>query len=119
MGQLVGFAEAEVEQNPCHSYFRILQSNMDDCFIYNSKIAPALGTPIFAPNSCCGLLTVGLSCDSKNKISSIDFQNKGYTGSIPPEIGQLDQLQSINLSGNKYSNAIPTEIGNLANLKLL
>jgi Leucine-rich repeat (LRR) protein len=41
------------------------------------------------------------------------------TGSIPPEIGNLTNLNELNLSGNQLTGSIPSEIGNLSNLYLL
>ena len=38
------------------------------------------------------------------------------TGEIPPELGNLSNLQVLNLSDNQLTGAIPPELGNLANL---
>tara|TARA_B100000073_G_scaffold330583_1_gene319181 strand:- start:172 stop:1950 length:1779 start_codon:yes stop_codon:yes gene_type:complete len=40
----------------------------------------------------------------------------GLTGSIPPEIGNLTNLIVLSLSGNDLEGSIPPEIGNLTNL---
>ena len=40
-------------------------------------------------------------------------------GSIPPEIGNLTDLEFLNLSSNKINGSIRSEIGNLTNLSEL
>ena len=40
-------------------------------------------------------------------------------GTIPSELGQLDELEVISLSLNKLSGTIPSEIGNLVKLEKL
>ena len=41
------------------------------------------------------------------------------SGEIPPELGKLANLTQLWLNGNQLSGEIPPELGNLANLKLL
>ena len=44
---------------------------------------------------------------------------ESITGSIPPEIGNLTNLEILILSINQLTGSIPPEIGNLTNLKIL
>ncbi len=46
-------------------------------------------------------------------------RSNGLRGQIPPELGQLDQLQSLVLWHNSLSGPIPVELGNLLNLERL
>ena len=39
-----------------------------------------------------------------------------FTGSIPPEIGNLTNLDYLRLNNNQFTGSIPPEIGNLVNL---
>ena len=39
-------------------------------------------------------------------------------GSIPPELGQLNNLQKLDLDGNRLSGSIPPELGQLTNLNI-
>ncbi|MXX57127.1 MAG: hypothetical protein F4Z44_15330, partial [Gemmatimonadetes bacterium] len=43
----------------------------------------------------------------------------GLTGQIPPELGNLDNLQELNLSWNNLTGPIPPELGQLGNLRHL
>jgi hypothetical protein len=43
----------------------------------------------------------------------------GLTGEIPPEIGNLTNLEELDLSDNQLTGSIPPEIGNLTNLTFL
>ena len=53
------------------------------------------------------------------RVTRLDLRNKGLTGSIPPEIGNLAALEELILSSNQLSGPIPIEMGSLANLQWL
>ncbi|HLP47432.1 MAG TPA: fibronectin type III domain-containing protein [Candidatus Deferrimicrobium sp.] len=61
----------------------------------------------------------GITCDTGNTtVLTINFRNNGLEGPIPPEIGNLTNLQYLYLQNNGgLTGSIPTEIGNLANLQ--
>lgn len=46
-------------------------------------------------------------------------QNTDFTGTIPPEIGNLTNLEDLYLYNNSMTGDIPEEIGNLLNLDVL
>ncbi|CAL8150712.1 unnamed protein product [Prunus armeniaca] len=48
---------------------------------------------------------------------ALSFNNNSFYGTIPSTIFNLSSLQDINLNSNKLSGAIPREIGNLTMLK--
>ncbi|WP_080502633.1 leucine-rich repeat domain-containing protein [Neochlamydia sp. EPS4] len=50
-------------------------------------------------------------------LTSLNLSNEGLTY-LPPEIGQLSQLQTLDLRGNQLT-ALPTEIGQLSQLQRL
>ena len=58
------------------------------------------------------------SCYSLD-ITSLNKSFNDLTGSIPPEIGQLTNLQLLNLSFNDLSGILPEELWNLENLEAL
>ena len=49
----------------------------------------------------------------------LDLVGNEVSGPIPPELGNLASLQSLHLGGNLLSGPIPPELGNLANLQSL
>lgn len=49
-------------------------------------------------------------------VINLNFENNHLSGTIPPELGNLNHLQWLYLSGNQLSGAIPSQLGNLTNL---
>ncbi len=58
----------------------------------------------------------GITLDVDGKVVKIVLENNSLSGSIPPEIGNLDQLTYLYLNVNQLSGSIPSEIGDLDNL---
>jgi hypothetical protein len=81
------------------------------------------GTPGDSP---CGWF--GVTCEA-GRVTGLNLLQSGLDGSIPPEIGNLDQLKTLIIgwavgvdARTAYSAVylpIPTEIGNLTNLEYL
>lgn len=65
------------------------------------------------PNFC---KWAGVSCDSPNKVSSINLASKSLTGTLPPEINQLSNLKTLSLQRNKFSGPLPA-LSNLGSLE--
>jgi hypothetical protein len=55
-------------------------------------------------------------CYSIENTTGLDLSYIGVTGEIPPEIGNLINLDSLILKENQFSGIIPPEIGSLTNL---
>jgi hypothetical protein len=51
-----------------------------------------------------------------DSVEGIALADNQLTGSIPPELGNLNNMWELNLSGNRLSGSIPEELGNLDNL---
>ena len=47
------------------------------------------------------------------------FSGRGLTGSVPPQLGDLDRLGELNLSFNRLTGGIPGELGGLTGLTTL
>ena len=59
----------------------------------------------------------GVICERGHVVELQLFYN-GLTGSLPPEIGDLNQLTSLYLDDNRLSGSLPAEIENLTELQL-
>ena len=55
-------------------------------------------------------------CYSIENTTGLDLSYIGVSGEIPPEIGNLINLDSLILKENQFSGIIPSEIGSLINL---
>lgn len=52
-----------------------------------------------------------------SNLEKITLWGNQLSGPIPPEIGSLTNLEELNLSDNQLSGSIPASLGNLSNLK--
>ena len=100
--------------------------------LYNSTNGPAWfqnagWNPAGSPgDSPCGWY--GVTCEG-GRVTGLNLLQCGLDGSIPPAIGNLDQLKTLVLGWTVLTDArvaynppylpIPTEIGNLTNLEHL
>ena len=53
------------------------------------------------------------------RVIYLELKQKSLNGPIPPELGNLDNLQRLHLGSNHLSGSIPSELGNLVNLDRL
>ncbi len=62
----------------------------------------------------------GVTCDgSFSTVTRLSLIYSRLSGVLPPEIGDLTNLEMLSLGGNRITGGIPPEIGNLTSLKLL
>ncbi len=54
-----------------------------------------------------------------SELQRLEFDGNQLSGAIPPELGHLSQLQGLWLQGNQLSGAIPPELGHLSQLQRL
>ncbi|RZC66384.1 hypothetical protein C5167_010079 [Papaver somniferum] len=57
-----------------------------------------------------------VTCDSDNLVIRLDLGNASLSGSLSPQLGQLQHLQYLELYSNKIYGKIPKELGNLKSL---
>ncbi|XP_012436124.1 leucine-rich repeat protein 2 [Gossypium raimondii] len=57
-----------------------------------------------------------ITCDSNNHVIRLDLGNSNISGTLGPELAQLQHLQYLELYKNDISGEIPKELGNLKNL---
>ncbi len=58
----------------------------------------------------------GVDVDGSGRVSLLRLRGNNLTGSIPPELGSLADLESLVLDNNRLTGPIPPELGRLANL---
>ena len=63
--------------------------------------------------------TIPRELGSLDQLQYLNLVNNQLSGSIPPELGDLAQLQRLILKDNKLNDTIPKELGKLTNLVLL
>ena len=61
----------------------------------------------------------GVSVDHVGRVVGLNLGGNALTGPIPPELGNLVNLDWLSLSGNALTGSIPPELGNLVNLERL
>ena len=61
----------------------------------------------------------GVWTDASGRVQELSLWSNGLTGVIPPELGDLANLEELWLSNNGLTGVIPPELGDLANLERL
>ena len=61
----------------------------------------------------------GVTTDGNGRVIGLYLDYNQLSGEIPPELGNLANLEDLALRGNQLSGEIPPELGNLANLTVL
>ncbi|KAF5733193.1 putative leucine-rich repeat family protein [Tripterygium wilfordii] len=57
-----------------------------------------------------------VTCDSNNHVIRLDLGNSNISGTLGPELGQLQHLQYLELYRNDIGGKLPKELGNLKSL---
>ena len=61
----------------------------------------------------------GVTTNAEGRVTGLTLDNERLSGEIPPELGNLANLEILSLKNNRLSGEIPPELVNLANLKWL
>jgi hypothetical protein len=63
--------------------------------------------------------TFGRAANGEQCIIEINLENEDLTGTLPPQIGELNALQTLKLRDNALRGPIPAELTQLAELRVL
>ncbi len=58
----------------------------------------------------------GITVDVDGRVTRIELANNQLSGTIPPELGQLDRLEWLDLHDNQLAGEIPSDLGRLEHL---
>ena len=61
----------------------------------------------------------GVRVDGEGRVVDLHLRENHLQGSIPPELGNMNEIVRLSLSHNDVTGPIPPELGNLANLTYL
>ena len=61
----------------------------------------------------------GVTTNDSGRVTKVWLESNQLTGTIPPEVGDLANLEGLVLQDNQLSGLIPPELGNLGKLKML
>ncbi|MCI34190.1 putative receptor protein kinase TMK1-like, partial [Trifolium medium] len=88
------------------------------------SVVEPLGYPLILAQSwksndpCDGSWSPYITCSNGN-ITTINFQNKGFSGSISPSFASLSSLTRLLLANNHLTGTIPKELASMPALKEL
>lgn len=57
--------------------------------------------------------------NSAERVMQLNLTSQGLRGNIPPELGNLDQLEVLRLNSNSLTGEIPPQLGELSQLRVL
>ena len=81
---------------------------VDECGVINGDTIEECGS--------CDYVYLWGVCYNIEETSQLQTSGQDLSGEIPPEIGQLTNLEVLYLNGNEHTGEIPSWIGNLTNL---
>ena len=61
----------------------------------------------------------GVEVNGEGRVISLELPENGLVGHLPPELGDLAELEGLELGYNVLTGAIPPELGSLSNLRWL
>ena len=61
----------------------------------------------------------GVTTDDDGRVTQLVLVENGLVGNIPPEFGDLSNMERLELRGNWLVDLIPSELGSLSNLTVL
>lgn len=112
-----GAETLSVESFSCTTVTDIPQAECETLvIIYNSTNGTGWTNSSGWLSSSTACSWFGISCSDGHVIRLQLYQNN-LSGSIPPQIGNLNRLKSFHMGGNQLSGSVPTELGELLELQ--
>ena len=96
-----------------HDWESILLESTLDGVYYRDRVVALLHW------RCCLTGSIPPELGNLANLEALHLTSIKLTGSIPPELGNLVNLRELDLSFNQLTGSIPPELGNLANLHIL
>ena len=59
----------------------------------------------------------GVVTDNRSSVTRIVLEENHLSGEIPPELGDLTELEFLHLAGNRLNGEIPSELGGIDSLR--
>nr|DAD24494.1 TPA_asm: hypothetical protein HUJ06_025958 [Nelumbo nucifera] len=60
-----------------------------------------------------------VSCDSFNRVVSLDLSNMNLSSILSPDVGQLRNLINLTTAAKFFSGPVPSEVSDISDLRLL
>ncbi|MDE2784701.1 MAG: Ig-like domain-containing protein [Gemmatimonadota bacterium] len=61
----------------------------------------------------------GVETDRRGRVTGLELGDNGLSGVIPPELGNLANLERLDLGWNRFGGEIPAILGQLSDLRIL
>lgn len=61
----------------------------------------------------------GVRCNSDDEVTALNLEWNKLSGTIPAELGNMENLEFLKLAHNELTGPIPSELGNMENLESL
>ncbi|KAH0719291.1 hypothetical protein KY285_015322 [Solanum tuberosum] len=63
---------------------------------------------------------IGITCSSRHqRVIALNISNMGFSGTIPPQLGNLSFLVSLDLSKNDLQGELPSDLSHLRRLRVI
>jgi len=99
-------------------------TKLKNLYLYSNSISGTIAGTICdnsvpCPSGCPTSVYGTSLCDGNYTGTEVSLTNEGLSGTIPPQLGDISQLEYLSLSRNSISGTIPPETSKLSQLEWL